>query len=143
MQPRESLGIVKHLSLASFWFGLNFHWTPILGILVAARTAELLPGPQAILASSILFGAGAVFAMVLPPAVGFYSDRLTTRFGRRRPIMVAGTAGNILGLLALAFAPNFTLFLIAVLFYWLWRDIRWAAACRFGRGRQRRVRRLC
>src|SRR5437588_4513230 len=115
MQPRESLGIVKHLSLASFWFGLNFHWTPILGILVAARTSELLPGSQSILASAILFGVGAVFAMVLPPAVGFYSDRLTTRFGRRRPIMVVGTSGNILGLLVIAVAPNFTLFLIAYL----------------------------
>ena len=59
MRPRESLGIVKHLSLASFWFGLNFHWTPILGILVAARTSELLPGSQAILATAIAVIAGA------------------------------------------------------------------------------------
>src|ERR1700730_12408326 len=115
MQPRETLGIVKHLSLASFWFGLNFHLTPILGILVAARTSELLPGSQAILATAILCGMGAVFAMVLPPAVGFYSDRLTTRFGRRRPIMVLGTAGNVGGLLVMAFAPNFVLFLVAYL----------------------------
>jgi MFS family permease len=115
MQPRESLGIVKHLSLASFWFGLNFHWTPILGILVAARSSELLQGSQAILATAILFGLGAVFAMVLPPAVGFYSDRLTTRFGRRRPIMVIGTAGNIVGLLVMAVAPSFALFLVAYL----------------------------
>ena len=111
MRPRESLGIVRHLSLASFWFGLNFHWTPILAILVAARVSELLPGNQAITATAGLLGAGAVFAMVLPPAVGLFSDRLTTRFGRRRPIMAIGTAGNLVGLLVMAAAPNFPIFL--------------------------------
>ena len=103
--------MVRHLSLASFWFGLNFHWTPILAILVAARTSELLPGDQAIAATATLFGLGAIFAMVLPPAVGFYSDRLTTRFGRRRPIMAVGTAGNIVGLLVMAAASTFPVFL--------------------------------
>jgi MFS family permease len=127
MQPRESLGIVRHLSLASFWFGLNFHWTPILGILVAARVSELLSGSQAILATAILFGGGAVFAMVLPPAVGFYSDRLTTRFGRRRPIMAIGTAGNIIGLLLMTVAPNFALFLVAYLIVQIFNNSAGAA----------------
>ena len=127
MQPRESLGVVKHLSLASFWFGLNFHWTPILGILVAARVSELLSGSQAILATAILFGGGAVFAMVLPPAVGFYSDRLTTRFGRRRPIMAIGTAGNIIGLLLMTVAPNFALFLVAYLIVQIFNNSAGAA----------------
>jgi MFS family permease len=127
MQPRESLGIIRHLSLASFWFGLNFHWTPILGILVAARVSELLSGSQAILATAILFGGGAVFAMVLPPAVGFYSDRLTTRFGRRRPIMAIGTAGNIIGLLLMTVAPNFALFLVAYLIVQIFNNSAGAA----------------
>ena len=56
-----------------------------------------------------------MFARGRPPAVGFYSDRLTTRFGRRRPIMVLGTAGNILGLLVMAVAPSFVIFLLAYL----------------------------
>jgi MFS family permease len=113
--PPRSFSVGRHLALASLWFGLNFHWTPILGILVAARVSELLPGNQAISATATLFSLGAIFAMLLPPFVGAFSDRLTTRFGRRRPIMVAGTVFNMLGLLMMAAVPSFPLFLLGYL----------------------------
>jgi Na+/melibiose symporter-like transporter len=42
-------------------------------------------------AIGVAIGVGGVLAMTVPPLVGALSDRMQTRFGRRRPIMVAGT----------------------------------------------------
>src|SRR5712691_3540259 len=44
--------------------------------------------------------------MTVPPLVGYWSDRLNTRFGRRRPIMVAGTLLTGPGLVILLVASN-------------------------------------
>lgn len=51
--------------------------------------------------------AGGLLALLVPIAVGRLSDRTATRWGRRRPWMVAGTALNIAGLvmLGVAWAP--------------------------------------
>lgn len=106
--PRTTFGLGRHLALASFWFGLNYHWIPILVILIPGRVATLLPNQQG-LGIGVITGVGAIFAMVLPPLVGYWSDRLVTPYGRRRPIMVVGIAGNVVGLLILLFAPNFTM----------------------------------
>jgi MFS family permease len=50
---------------------------------------------------------GGIFAMLLPPLVGHWSDHLTTRWGRRRPVMVAGTLGVVLALLVMYSAHSF------------------------------------
>lgn len=108
-------GFWRHLALAAFWFGISFHWGPILGILVPARVAELLPRETAIAASGLLFGLGAVFAVALPPVVGAWSDGIRTRWGRRRPLMLAGVALNVAGLLLMMVAPVYSLFLVGYL----------------------------
>lgn len=99
----------RHLALASFWFGLNFHWIPILAILIPYQVTTMLPRSQQGTGIAVVTGLGAIFAMVLPPLVGAWSDRLTTRWGRRRPIMAVGVAGNVAGLLILMFAPSYPL----------------------------------
>ena len=103
---RRNFGLGRHLALSSFWFGLNYHWIPILVILIPGRVAKLLPDQQG-LGIGAITGVGAIFAMVLPPLVGAWSDKLTTRYGRRRPIMAVGVAGNVVGLLILMVAPNY------------------------------------
>lgn len=100
-----SLG--RHAALAGFWFGLNFHWIPILAILVPYQVTTMLPRSQQGTGIAAVTGLGAVFAMALPPLVGAWSDRLSTPWGRRRPIMVVGVAGNVVGLLILLAAPSY------------------------------------
>ena len=101
------LGVVRHVALASFWFGLFFHWTPILAVLVPYQVSVLVPRSEQGTGVAAVTALGAVFAVVLPPLVGAWSDRLTTRWGRRRPIMVVGTAGNVVGLVVIMLAPTF------------------------------------
>ena len=44
---------------------------------------------------------GALMSLVIPLLVGPLSDRCTSRFGRRRPFILAGTIINVLGLVVM------------------------------------------
>src|ERR1700737_4954590 len=59
--------------------------------------------------------AGGVFALLTPILVGWLSDRTVTRWGRRRPWMVAGTILNIVGLGLLALSSSQLTFIGAYL----------------------------
>lgn len=98
------IGRGRQLALASGWFGMNFHWLPISFILLQAQVAALVPRAHVGIGIGAVAASGGVLAVVVPPAVGTLSDRLTTRFGRRRPIIVAGLLGNLLGLLIMGTA---------------------------------------
>jgi len=55
---------------------------------------------------SLVLGSGALFALVGNPLFGKLSDRTTSRFGRRRPWLLAGVVGAIAGLAIVALAGN-------------------------------------
>jgi MFS family permease len=67
-------------------------------------------------AASLLKGIGTVMAVVWQPIVGGVSDRAVTPWGRRRPFIAAGTAGDLLFLTGIALAGNYW---VLVLFYFL------------------------
>jgi MFS family permease len=113
--PAARFGLGRHLGLAAYWFGQNFQVAPLLGILVPARVKELVPGDGAIAATGAALALGAVLAVAVPPLVGAWSDRLTTPWGRRRPVMVAAVAIDVVGLLMLMVAPTYPLFLVSYL----------------------------
>ena len=99
----------------AYWFGQSFQVAPLLGVLVPARVQELVPGDSAIAATGGALALGAVIAVVAPPLVGAWSDRLTTPWGRRRPIMAVAVVVNVVGLLMLMVAPTYPLFLLSYL----------------------------
>jgi len=95
-----------HLSLINaFWFGQGAHWQPIFNALIPVG-ATLIDKPNKDLLVGKVTAAGGVFALLIPIVVGFLSDRTRSRFGRRRPWMVAGTIGNIIGLFLVASAGS-------------------------------------
>jgi MFS family permease len=97
----------RHLALSSFWFGLYVLYGPVGTSLVPAQVAGLVPREHYGAALGLVLGAGAFFAMALPPLVGAWSDRLRTRWGRRRPILVVGTAGTVLSLVVMLTADSY------------------------------------
>src|SRR6202521_2643635 len=100
-------GNLQHTALSAFWFGMNFLWIPLTTVLIQAQVDDVVPKGSQNTAIGVALGLGGVLAMAVPPLVGAWSDRLNTRFGRRRPIMVAGTLLTIPGLILLMTAGNY------------------------------------
>lgn len=105
-------GNLQHTALSAFWFGSNFLWLPLTTILIQAQIDEVVPKGSQNTAIGFALGLGGLLAVSVPPLVGAWSDRLNTRFGRRRPIMVAGTLLTFPGLFVLMAANNYPEILI-------------------------------
>ncbi len=103
---RRHMSVWQQAALSLFWFGSSAHWTAILITLLPLQ-AERIGGETAKGTTlGYILGIGALLSMVVAPLFGAWSDRINTRWGRRKPFLVVGTLGNVLGLLALAFTPS-------------------------------------
>ena len=103
--PLLRLSLARMLAINAYWFGGGAHWQPITisllpigALLVAPRAADLVIGRAN--------AAGNLFALLVPIAVGWLSDRTVSPWGRRRPWIAVGTAVNVVGLLMLGLAPT-------------------------------------
>lgn len=91
--------VLAMVGVATGWFG------PIQILLPAqAETIAGADGKEHLLA--LVTGWGALASMVANPLWGALSDRLRTRWGRRRPVLVAGVVVGVAGLLVLAAAET-------------------------------------
>lgn len=91
--------VLAMVGVATGWFG------PIQILLPAqAETIAGADGKEHLLA--LVTGWGALASMIANPLWGALSDRLRTRWGRRRPVLVAGVAVGVAGLLVLAAAET-------------------------------------
>ena len=102
----------RHIALALPWLGQFFAITPIYTILLQVQVSETVRHNVQNSAVGLATGLGGFFALVLPPLVGAWSDGLTSRFGRRRPFLVAGTFGLIGACLVMLSARSYPLLLI-------------------------------
>ena len=110
--PSPQFGVKRHLAQSSFWFGNFFLWIPLTSVLLQIQVDTFAPKGSENTMIGIALGLGGVLAMSVPPLVGAFSDRLTTRWGRRRPIMFAGIAGAMVGLAIIASAPNYVVLVV-------------------------------
>ena len=104
--------VLRHMGLGSYWFGTYFVVTPVYTVLLQVQVTETVARGSQATAIGVATFLGGIFAMVLPPVVGSWSDRLTTRWGRRRPIMVAGTLGIVAALLVMFGAHSYPVLLV-------------------------------
>ncbi len=110
LSRREMLG----LSLP--WFALNFQFAALLPVVIPAQILLFVaPGSAGNAQQALFLGAlaalGAVTALILQPTIGALSDRTRTRFGRRRPFMLVGAGGLLVGLALLALSHVLALFI--------------------------------
>ncbi|HLZ95607.1 MAG TPA: MFS transporter [Candidatus Dormibacteraeota bacterium] len=101
-------GNLRHTALSAFWFGNFFMWQPLTTVVIQNQIDAVVPKAHQGTAIGLAVSVGGLFAMTVPPIVGAISDRLSTSFGRRRPIMVGATLLTLPGLLVLATANNYT-----------------------------------
>src|ERR1700693_3734500 len=100
-------GNLRHAALSAFWFGNFFLWQPLTTVVVQSQIDEVVPKANQGTAIGLAVSLGGLFAMTVPPIIGALSDRLTTPFGRRRPIMIVATLLALPGLLVLATAHSY------------------------------------
>jgi MFS family permease len=100
-------GHLRHVALASFYFGLSFTWLPYPAVLLQSQLRGFFHPDQVIAMIGYTTAAGAVFAVLVPPLVGAFSDRLTTPWGRRRPLVVAGVLLSLIGIFLMWTAPSY------------------------------------
>lgn len=104
---------LRHLALATFYFGLSFTWLPYPLVLLQSQIRTFhFPKDQVDPVIGYTAAAGAFFSVVVPPLVGAFSDRISTRWGRRRPLMVAGMLLSLVGIFLMWSAGNYPQFLV-------------------------------
>lgn len=105
--PAGRFGNLRHTALSAFWFGNFFMWQPLTTVVIQNQIDAVVPKANQGTAIGLAVSVGGLFAMTIPPIVGAISDRLSTPFGRRRPIMVGATLLTLPGLLILATAHSY------------------------------------
>jgi Na+/melibiose symporter-like transporter len=96
------LSTTQQFFLSCFWFAYNVQWGALLGIVLPSQIASVVGEQRKELFNGLIPAIGALIALVLTPMAGALSDRTRSRFGRRRPFMLAGTIINMLFMLWLA-----------------------------------------
>ncbi|HVT11998.1 MAG TPA: MFS transporter [Fimbriimonadaceae bacterium] len=93
----------QQFAISAYWFATNFLWGALLVIMLPAEVKTLFPEYR-VPALGYLIAFGAVAAIFVPLIVGAMSDRCVSRYGRRRPYIVAGVLINLVGLAAMCAA---------------------------------------
>lgn len=93
---------LKLLSLTSGLVGIQFSWAVQVGYV----TKALLELGLAQRFVSYAWLAGPIAGMLVQPIVGVWSDRCTSRLGRRKPFLIAGTVMAAVCLLLFAYAAQ-------------------------------------
>jgi len=100
---QSRLSTLQQALLSFFWFATNVHWTAILIVTMPSQIKAAVGDATKGSALGLALGAGALISMVVAPVFGALSDRIRLPGGRRKPWIVIGTIGNVIGLLGLAY----------------------------------------
>ena len=111
MQPsseptRLTLPLAQLVTLAIYWFGIQTIWGGLNITIIPGRLDDLSRETQGTLLAVIML-VGAVAPIVVQPTVGVISDYTVTRWGRRKPYIVIGTALDVVFLAGIALGNDF------------------------------------
>ena len=91
-------------ALNACWMGLSFMWSALHPIVLPAMLLTLVPSSSKNTYLGLLTFAGLTIAMIVQPLSGALSDRWQSRFGRRRPLLLAATIMSCLFLALLGWS---------------------------------------
>ncbi|KAJ4823042.1 beta-fructofuranosidase suc2 [Turnera subulata] len=100
-QP-QSNSIKNIVLVASIGCGVQFGWALQLSLLTPY--VQLLGVPHAL--AALIWLCGPLSGMLVQPTVGYYSDRCTSRFGRRSPFIAFGAILVIIAIILIGFAAD-------------------------------------
>jgi len=121
-QPRMSH--FRQAMLSFYWFATSAHWTAIFLVTLPKQALNIGGEQTKGQTLGVVLLVGAFVSMVAAPICGALSDRVVTRFGRRRPWIVVGTLMNIIGLIGFANLPgSMGWLLIALVWIEFWNNV--------------------
>ena len=94
------------IAISVYAFALGFLWNTLNPLVIPYLVNKLVPELKNTYLG-LITAVGLVLAMVVQPLAGGLSDRSRSRWGRRRPYIVAGTLGDLVFLAIMALAGNF------------------------------------
>ncbi|CAO2835248.1 unnamed protein product [Amaranthus hypochondriacus] len=98
----ESSSLKKLGLVASIAAGVQFGWALQLSLLTPYVQLLGIPHTWA----AYIWLCGPISGMIVQPTVGYYSDRCTSKFGRRRPFIAAGAALVAVAVFLIGFAAD-------------------------------------
>ena len=105
-----STGYVAALTL--MWGALSFHWTVLTNNILPTRALQFADETTKGSVLGWVTVAGALVATLTGPIIGVLSDRSRSRWGRRRPFLIAGMLLNVPALCALLAADSLAGFVL-------------------------------
>jgi MFS family permease len=114
-RSRLSLPLSQLVTLSIYWFGIQTIWGGLNVVIIPGRLDDLSRETQGTMLAIIMV-VGAVAPILVQPTVGVISDYTISRWGRRKPYIVAGTLLDIVFLAGLAVNNDFV---AMVAFYFL------------------------
>jgi MFS family permease len=100
----KKLSLPQLLVLNAYWVGLSFMWNALHPIILPAILLNYVPNAQKNTYLGLMTFVGLMIAMVVQPISGALSDGWVSKWGRRRPLMVAGTLFDFVFLVILGWA---------------------------------------
>src|ERR1700732_1301334 len=110
LEARVGWGFIALFTLA--FMSTNLLFLPPLLVTLPLKINALVGIKEAPNSLALVAGIGALVAMLGTPFFGRMSDRTSSRLGMRRPWMVIGLVGGLLGILIVALAPNILVVLV-------------------------------
>ncbi|KAJ8773614.1 hypothetical protein K2173_005860 [Erythroxylum novogranatense] len=101
-EQSPSIPFRKIVSVASIAAGVQFGWALQLSLLTPY--VQLIGIPHKL--ASLIWLCGPVSGLLVQPTVGYYSDRCTSRFGRRRPFIAAGAVSVAIAVFFIGYASD-------------------------------------
>jgi Na+/melibiose symporter-like transporter len=105
--PPARLTTVQLTRLSALWFGLQFFWITNQLIVLPDKIRAFVPLESLGFYRALLDSVGAALVIVTQLSAGFLSDHAESRLGRRRPFILFGVLGGMVGIAAFFFAPGY------------------------------------
>ncbi|CAL5348288.1 unnamed protein product [Camellia sinensis] len=100
--PPPQSQLRKTITVASIAAGIQFGWALQLSLLTPYVQLLGIPHTWA----ALIWLCGPLSGMIVQPLVGYYSDRCSSRFGRRRPFIAVGAALVAVAVFLIGFAAD-------------------------------------
>jgi len=90
------------LTVNAYWPGLSFMWNTLHLIVLPAMLLEFVSDARKNTALGLMTFVGLILALIIQPISGALSDAWVSRYGRRRPLILIGTAADLIFLAIIA-----------------------------------------